>query len=220
MSVKIIEVAGQTSLYRQYDRQTYPQPVYVELDCAGRELSATYNGEIGNAVPVPVVFGHYQRFTIPILTADAANSLLRSLAPYAEKVCDGYDSEWDGSNMVATFTDAAQEAINAMSRMCDYIEANEENCVQIIDAATYLEDIMMRINKEGEPCKYDEQPTIVDIKGVGTITGESLSHEIKEIVYKIESELEPNEVIEGLEDFLNDECENCHDSGFIGFEDN
>jgi hypothetical protein len=219
MSVRIVEVKGEKDLYCHYDRQTTQQDCYVEIDCADRTITATYNSEIGNAKPIQVLQGHFQRFGIPCLTAKAANALMVEILPLVEKVCDGYSAEWDGNNMIAQFSETALLAMGEIERACAAIDPDEYNTVQVIDAATYLDGILTRVNREGEPCRYNEQPVIVEIKDIGTITGESLPHEIKAIVEEIEEGLQPNEVIEGLEEYLTDECDNCHDSGFSNSDD-
>ena len=98
MQIKTVE--GK-KLHHQYPGQTSPQPCYVELDCEAENLSADWNGELGNAVPLSVWHGHTRRWAIPALQAQAANSLLDEIAPLAQRVIDGYTSEWDGNNHVA-----------------------------------------------------------------------------------------------------------------------
>jgi hypothetical protein len=117
--VNIIRVASNGDLYHQYPRQSNPQPCYVELDCRTGELTADYNSEIGNAVPASVYHGHTRRWAIPILGADAANELLQAIAPLAERVLAGYDSVWNGNNLVAELTPGAADAIDRIQAACE-----------------------------------------------------------------------------------------------------
>ncbi|MTE20227.1 DUF1870 family protein [Streptomyces sp. TRM43335] len=114
MSVRIIECTDPTELYRHYDGQSEPQDAYIELDTQSETLSATYNAEIGNAIPFSVHYGLDRRYRIPILTAAAANRVMREIAPLADRIIAGTETEWDGSNTVARLDDdalAAEEEI-------------------------------------------------------------------------------------------------------------
>lgn len=110
MSVRVIECTDPAELFRHYDGQSEPQPVYIELDTQNETLSATYNGEIGNAVPATVYHGLDRRYGIPILTADAANRIMHEIAPFADRIIAGTTVEWDGSNNVAILNEDAQAA--------------------------------------------------------------------------------------------------------------
>jgi hypothetical protein len=123
-------------LYHRYPRQTMPQSCFVELDCARRQLSADWNGEVGTAVPADVWHGHRRRYPIPCLTAKAANELLDEIAPLAARVCDGYASRWNGQNHVASFTEAAADAERQIRALCE--EADPEQAVKVWDAADWF----------------------------------------------------------------------------------
>lgn len=110
MSVRIIECTDPTELYRHYDGQSEPQDAYLELDTQDGTLHADYNSEIGNAVPFTVHHGLQRRYSIPILTADAANRVMEEIRPFAERIVAGTESEWDGNNTVAVLDDDARAA--------------------------------------------------------------------------------------------------------------
>jgi hypothetical protein len=116
-----------TELHHRYPSQTSPQGVAVYLDCETGDLSAETNPEIGNAVPVREYHGHVLAWTIPALKAGPANDLLAEIEPLAERVCDGYSSEWDGNNHVARFDDDAREAIEAIEALCERAVSDAEN---------------------------------------------------------------------------------------------
>lgn len=105
MSVRITECTDPTELFRHYDGEFEPQNAYIELDTQNETLSATYNSEIGNAI-----HGLDRRYGIPILTADAANRVMREIAPLADRVIAGTTVEWDGNNNVAILDEDAQDA--------------------------------------------------------------------------------------------------------------
>ena len=127
MSLTIKKIESIDELYRHYDRQSSSQGCYVELDCRDEVLTASYNAEIGNAVPSAVWHGHVQRWGIPLLTVDRCNDLLDDIAPLAEQVIDGYESVWDGNNNVARFDDDAREAIDEIDHLTDESRFRDES---------------------------------------------------------------------------------------------
>lgn len=110
MSVRIIECTDPTELFRHYQGQSEPQGAYIELDTQDGTLHATYNSEIGNAVPFSVYHGLDRQYGIPILTADAANRVMQEIAPLADRIIAGTKAEWDGNNTVAILDDDALAA--------------------------------------------------------------------------------------------------------------
>jgi hypothetical protein len=136
--VQILPVEAWNELCCHYDRQTTRQPCFVELDCQTGTLTARYNPEIGNAIPCSVWHGHEQRWDIPCLTADAANELMDDITPLAQRVLDGYSSEWDGSNHVAHFTADAHAASEEIAETIDAINVSEDNGVSCWDAGDWL----------------------------------------------------------------------------------
>ena len=129
--VTIQETKTTDELVHKYPGQSDPQPCYVELDLRDGVMLADWNSEIGNAIPFMVYHGHVQRYSIPSLTADAANALMQELLPLAERVVDGYKSVWNGNNNVARLTDDASEANDAI----------DDRCQQEFDGADVLEHV-------------------------------------------------------------------------------
>ncbi|MEW2467921.1 hypothetical protein AB0919_23300 [Streptomyces sp. NPDC046994] len=109
-AVKIIDCTDPTELYRRYDGQSEAQGAYIELDLREGTLLADYNAEIGNAVPPSVRHDFDRRYNIPVLTANAANRVMRELAPLANRILADWEEVWDGSNMVAQLGDDAKAA--------------------------------------------------------------------------------------------------------------
>lgn len=90
------------------------------MDCRDGHLTADWNAEIGNAIPSSVYHRHVLRFRVRNdLTCKRVNELLKQIAPLAERVVDGYTSEWDGSNMVGQFTDDADIACETIAIILD-----------------------------------------------------------------------------------------------------
>lgn len=101
MTVKIIECTDPTELYCHYEGQSEAQPAYLELDLRTGALVADYNAEVGNAIPFSAYHGFDRRYAIPVLTADAANRVMREIAPLAARILADWEEVWDGRNMVA-----------------------------------------------------------------------------------------------------------------------
>lgn len=115
-AVRIITCTEPTELHRHYKGQTEAQPCYIELDLRTGTLLADYNAEIGNAVPHAVHHGFERRYSVPLLTGDAANRVMEEIRPHAERILADWAEEWNGSNWVARLgTDAvaAEDAICA-----------------------------------------------------------------------------------------------------------
>lgn len=117
-TITINHVCGDDALYCHYESQISPQPCYVELDCDNRTLSASYDAEIGPAVPVRVWHHRIIRFQIPCLTDEAVNDLLDEIAEDASAICEGYERVWDGNNHVGRFTEDADGLIQALNERC------------------------------------------------------------------------------------------------------
>lgn len=135
--VTIDEVSG-SDLHHHYQNQTRPQDVFVELDCEHGTLTCSTNPEIGNAVPVKVWHGHTRRWGIPALKAHIANDLLEAIRPFAERVCEGYESVWDGHNHVAEFTEDAEEAMGEIQDLCDQNQEDGNNTILVWEAAEWF----------------------------------------------------------------------------------
>jgi len=115
-----------SSIYRQYDGQCQPQPCYIEIDLERDTIEASYNAEIGNAVPMEVWHGLRRRYEIPCIFPATADELMAELLPLAERMAAGYECVWDGNNYIGELTDDAQAASDEIERICQEVE--EEDC--------------------------------------------------------------------------------------------
>lgn len=119
ISVRTLDESDPAALYRRYPGEEAPQTCFVVLDTESGELSADWNGEVGNARPASVFHGLTLRFRIPVLTATAANRLLAEVAPLAQHVLDDWTVEWDGSNRVGrASTDHGNELVEEIEQAC------------------------------------------------------------------------------------------------------
>jgi len=135
--ITVIAPTGNAPLYHKYSGQIAPQGAYIELDCRTGILSASWNPEIGNAVPMAVYHGHVQRYGITqFLSRAALADVLNDpyLIRLAGKVCSGYSERWDGNNMVADFSDDAIDAGIAIDHYCGAVDPD----VDIYDIEDYL----------------------------------------------------------------------------------
>lgn len=135
MTVTINNVAP-AELHRQYQGQHQPQPCYVEVDLESQLVLATYNAEIGNAVPAAVFHGIERRYEIPALTSTAANELLEKIRPFAERMVSDWEKEERDGDMVAVLGDDAEAAETEIDAMCaDMWEDHEKITVWGTDGA-------------------------------------------------------------------------------------
>lgn len=125
------------SLYDHYHGQTDRQPCHLEIDPEEREISVDVDGEIGNAVPECVYHGRVLRIEIPLLTPEAANRLMSEIVPLVERICDGHDVEWDGSNMVGSMDDDAQAAFDELESLIE-TWPSEEDIEDVRDASDFF----------------------------------------------------------------------------------
>lgn len=129
MSVQIIECTNQDELYRHYTSQSEAQPAYIELDLKRGTLLADYDGVIGSGVPGEVWHGFERRYGIPMLTGDAANELMREIAPLADRILADWEEHWDGNNMRARLGEDAAEAEGEIERILRGYEADAQDGV-------------------------------------------------------------------------------------------
>lgn len=101
------------SEYRcHYPMQYKNQPAYIAFDPENRTLCASYNGEIGNAVPADVYNGRAFRFTFPSMARlRDVRAVMQKIAPLCEQYCESYEAVWNGSNWIGRGNDKLLEHI-------------------------------------------------------------------------------------------------------------
>lgn len=143
--IRIIDCTDPAGLFHHYDKETFPQSAYIELDLRDESLLATYDAEIGGAIPFSVFHGFERRYGIPTLTADAANRVMREIEPLAQRIVDDWEKEWNGNNMVAVLGEDAQAAESEIETHLGSLSEDSsqgfdpDDLVEVwdIDSATY-----------------------------------------------------------------------------------
>lgn len=140
IDIRLFEVDGTLPCYCQYSGQTSPQDAYVELYFVSDTpiLFASYNSEIGNAIPMYLYHGHAFRWWISnCLTGDQINDLMKEVEPFAEQLAILYYSEWDGSNNVGRSHN--QEKTNELSTEIQDICKSYESIINVYTIDEYFE---------------------------------------------------------------------------------
>lgn len=107
-SVDHLDTGKLHPLYAHYDGQYEPQPAYAEFDTRTGSLTAGWDGEIGNGVPMDVWDGKRLRWPISYeLTEAEVNNLLDEIA---EEIT--WDAEEEGWSVPSDY-DVEQLAHNA-----------------------------------------------------------------------------------------------------------
>ena len=139
--LEIVPVDGQFDLACWYPGQTGPQDAYIAVDLAKRTMWAAYNAEIGNAVPAEVWHGYIRRYAIPALLPSAANALMAEWESLARRVCDGYESKWDGNNYIAHLTEDAQAADEELDYLAMSTDWEPTEMVQMSTAGDWFSEV-------------------------------------------------------------------------------
>lgn len=123
-------------------KQTRP---VLEIDGEKRQVTVSEYDPGENSTPIREWLGFVK--SIELTDADMGTTVKASaLAEYLNsddgqallaRICDGADSEWDGSNMRPTFTDDAE---TALAELTADIESLDTETWQIEDAGDWLQD--------------------------------------------------------------------------------
>ncbi|MEV4440450.1 hypothetical protein AB0K09_15780 [Streptomyces sp. NPDC049577] len=141
-TVQLSYCVNTEELYRHYDQQAEPQPVFVELDLEDGVLYASYDPEVGNARPAEVGNGRTRRYCLTgkdysgervIPTAEGANRLLERIAPLAQRVLDGASIEWNGHNRVGVLDEDAQDAEETIKALVEDADLGEDGAIELWD---------------------------------------------------------------------------------------
>jgi hypothetical protein len=129
MQVSITPVDEPDALFCHYPSQSQPQDAFLELDLQDGVMRCDYGGEIGNGYPESVFHGRVLRFTIPALTATAANLLLDEAVGLAQRILAGAEIVWNGNNHVGRLDQDATAAAEALSELCSPDNFSESDLV-------------------------------------------------------------------------------------------
>ena len=172
--LKIIEETEPNRLLHIYPRQEAPQGCFLYLDCETGQFGADWDAQIGNAVPSDVWHGHTRWYPIPVLQDSTVNALLAELAPLAQRVLDGYASEWNGNNLVGAFDDDAQAAEAEIGRAIedygdgdlhwadarDWLYGIEDELVERIANGETIDSLIDELDGDGSA---EDKPVLVGL---------------------------------------------------------
>ena len=127
-------------LHCHYDGQTDPQPVYLDFDPAERQVTIDRAYSIGPSVPFPVFHGTLRRYRLPLLTGPAAAELLRdpNLHELLDRLADGYEATWTGSDWTGSFDDQAEEAETELERFLEALHDRPELILEVWDGGDWI----------------------------------------------------------------------------------
>ncbi|MGP3777103.1 hypothetical protein ACTWJ8_40345 (plasmid) [Streptomyces sp. SDT5-1] len=196
-SVKITECATPDELYCHFSGEHEAQDTYIELDVRHGTLLADYNGVIGSGIPFEVFHGFERRYAIPLLTGDAANRVMREIAPLADRILADWEEHWDGNNMVARLGEDARAAEEEIEQHLG-VHAGADAWVSG-DQGFPAEDLIAEWDIDGavNGCEAEEYG----------ITAETSDERLDEIAQKIAQELAECSgskvaVVDGLDEYL------------------
>lgn len=135
--VYVTKLTEPDELLCQYPGQNGPQSTNLELDLQDGELTAGYNPNI-NGYPESVAHGRTLWFSIPCLTATAANRLLEDAKPIAQRILDAAAIELDGNNFVGVLTSDADAALDELAALCDEGNFSEADYAVQYDAGDWF----------------------------------------------------------------------------------
>lgn len=138
ITVHITRVNEPDGLYYRYGSQNQPQPVMLELDLEDGGLTCRVNPAIGNGLPESVFYGRILWMEIPILTAAAANQLLKRAEPIAQRIVDDAEIVWDGNKNVGRLGDNARAAYDELADLCDRARFDDSDTVSECDACDWF----------------------------------------------------------------------------------
>lgn len=119
MQVTITALTEPDELHCHYQGEFNVQPCVLALNLEHGTMTCHYNAAIGSGIPASVYNRRTLWYDIPVLTADAANTLMESLKPLAQRILDGATIEWDGNgNHRGELNADAQAADTELAENC------------------------------------------------------------------------------------------------------
>src|SRR5690554_5820712 len=90
-----------------------PKPAAIQIDCHTDTVTAAATRYITDATPSDVYYHHRLEFRIPSsITGRALNRVFEDseFRRLCERIIDGYDTKFNGSNVIGVYSDDAKEA--------------------------------------------------------------------------------------------------------------
>lgn len=174
-------------LYKKYPGQDTSQPAFIAVFCESRAVRGDWTGEIGNAVPAEVWRKRVLRFPVPsAIRGDVIADFLES-EPFqnlVERILDGYETRWDGSNNVGNFSETAQKARDDLSELINLELWDDEKCSTPVDPEEYWYSSM-----DSDESRVEFK--LKDYKGESVITKDTLNEELQVLAKELEDRIEP-----------------------------
>ena len=138
--IKIIPTIEHLDLYCKYPGQINPQGCYIEFDPRDNTALASYNPEIGNAIPADLWHGRYFRFYLPYpIYAASADGLMEELIPLFTELSENYEEDWDGSNFIGKINDRGTEIIELIENKIENSLTEENDAIKVYEASDWFE---------------------------------------------------------------------------------
>jgi hypothetical protein len=133
ITITYLDERNQGALCHKYPSQSEPQPCHIELDTRDGEVCASFSGDIGGAIPMPVYNGAVRWYGINMLSAESANDLMIDIAPLADQVVANFEKDMRN----------VEEVEYKIERIC----MDRESDIEIVDLDVYF--------MEGHPDKLN-----------------------------------------------------------------
>jgi len=122
--------------------QFEPEPAAIQIDCKTETVTAAATRYITDATPSDVYYRHCLEFCVPNnITGRALNRVFQNaeFRRLCERIIDGYDTEFDGKNVVGVYSDDATAAIAELEH---WLETNidDADCAQFLTADDFVYD--------------------------------------------------------------------------------
>lgn len=159
---------GNAPLYMQYPGQYQPQDAFLEFDTETGELTADYNPEIGNAVRMSVYHGIDRRYSIDRnICGESLKRIMNDpeVISLLERIYDGSETVWNGSNHVCRLTKDAEKAEENLQNLIDSSIDPETDLSVIITDDYFIDEVRNNIL----PGTTDEQIKEIVVKWEGEV---------------------------------------------------
>ena len=160
LKVKLVRLneEGVHDLYVKYDGQTSPQGVNLCLDLDDGRVYCEPDFILGSGMPMTVFHGRLLRWGIPVLKTAAANKLMEEVEPLLQRILDGSEVVFDGSNLVGDLNEEAQEYSLELESFLDqrWRLVEPEDLVNVWDAYEWFDPCPVRVDARATDEELEE----------------------------------------------------------------
>lgn len=156
VDIDYVEDTYELIFYKKYEGQFKAQPVKIFLDCDNNtmKVETCVDDCWTNAVQNNLTL----RFDINNkLSGCLINKLLDEIAPYVDKLRDGFDTKWNGHNYIGVFNDDYDELSDKIENICDsYDNDSYDNDLEVWDAEDYFNGECLEVNAKTTDDELDK----------------------------------------------------------------